>query len=192
MLRKLWIDTRGEPVITTAPNGERNARRWGWVEAEVIPKGDLTACPTNPKVDALRDFFLAELGLWRDLETGALVVTNTWDGTRATVIYRGDTLTGTPTLEASGTPTCGLTGLFEDDAVARWRATLTPPPREPQPGEVWRLTFQEGQERNALVSCVDCMTAFQWDGDWHPVDGWPADRRRLLVEADGTVVTEDE
>ena len=42
MQRKLWIDTRGEPVITTAPNGERNARRWGWVEAEAIPKVMLT------------------------------------------------------------------------------------------------------------------------------------------------------
>ena len=68
MQRKLWIDTRGEPVITTAPNGERNARRWGWVEAEAIPKGDLTACPTNPKVDALRDdlaFNMCRVVDWR-------------------------------------------------------------------------------------------------------------------------------
>ena len=182
MQRKLWIDTRGEPVITTAPNGERNARRWGWVEGEVIPKGDLTACPTNPKVDALRDFFLAELGLWLDEETGALVVTESWDGTSATVIYKGESLSGMYPYWDAG---------LEDDAVARWRATLTPPPREPKPGEVWRITFPEGQERNALVSCVDGMTAFRWGGDWHPVDEWPADRRRLLVEADGTVVSDE-
>ena len=177
MQRKLWIDTRGEPVITTAPNGERNARRWGWVEAEAIPKGDLTACPTNPKVDALRDFFLHELGLWRDDETGALVVTGSWSGAGATVIDGAQVRVGW--------------AIVDGDPVTRWRATLTPPPREPQPGEVWRITFPEGQERNALVSCVDGMTAFRWGGDWHPVDEWPADRRRLLVEADGTVVSDE-
>ena len=31
--RKLWLDTRGVPVVTTSPNGERNARRWGWTPA---------------------------------------------------------------------------------------------------------------------------------------------------------------
>lgn len=33
MTRQLWIDTRGQPVITTTPNGERNAKRWGWTAA---------------------------------------------------------------------------------------------------------------------------------------------------------------
>lgn len=36
--RKLWLDTRGVPVITTSPNGERNARRWGWTPAVAVPK----------------------------------------------------------------------------------------------------------------------------------------------------------
>lgn len=35
--RRLWIDTTGQPVITTTPNGVKNATRWGWTEAEAIP-----------------------------------------------------------------------------------------------------------------------------------------------------------
>lgn len=34
--RKLWLDTRGEPVITTTPNGVENANRWGWTEAIAV------------------------------------------------------------------------------------------------------------------------------------------------------------
>ena len=184
MLRKLWIDTRGEPVITTAPNGERNARRWGWVEAEAIPKGDLTTCPTNPKVDALRDYFLAELGLWRNEETGALMVTSSWDGTARVIFPDGD----------------HALGLLDNDApdrydavVTRWRATLTPPPREPQPGEVWRITLDDGSEYNALVGVVPTGAPVIWRtaGGGVLFDTYPADLRRLLVEADGTVVSDE-
>lgn len=41
--RKLWLDTRGVPVITTSPNGERNARRWGWTPAvaSAVTEGDI-------------------------------------------------------------------------------------------------------------------------------------------------------
>lgn len=35
--RKLWLDTRGVPVITTTKNGEANAIRWGWTEARAVP-----------------------------------------------------------------------------------------------------------------------------------------------------------
>ena len=42
MPKKLWIDTCGEPVITTTQRGERNAERWGWIEAEAVPKVVLT------------------------------------------------------------------------------------------------------------------------------------------------------
>jgi hypothetical protein len=35
--RRLWIDTTGQPVITTTPNGVKNARRWGWTEAQAVP-----------------------------------------------------------------------------------------------------------------------------------------------------------
>ena len=192
MQRKLWIDTRGEPVITTAPNGERNARRWGWVEGEVIPKGDLTACPTNPKVDALRDYLLAELGLWRDDETGALVVVDSWDGSSARVIALPD--------DGDGYVYAPPLGILDSDApdrcdavVTRWRASLTPPPREPKPGEVWRITLEDGTSHNVLVQeyaagavCFEDGS----DGGWY-VSGFPADRRRLLVEADGTVVSDE-
>ena len=37
--RKLWLDTSGLPVITTTPNGERNATRWGWTPAVAVAKG---------------------------------------------------------------------------------------------------------------------------------------------------------
>ena len=36
--RQLWIDTQGQPVVTTTPNGERNAARWGWIRAVAITK----------------------------------------------------------------------------------------------------------------------------------------------------------
>ena len=41
--RKLWLDTRGVPVITTSPNGERNAQRWGWAPAvaSAVTEGDI-------------------------------------------------------------------------------------------------------------------------------------------------------
>ena len=174
------------PDTYTHPNGytvERDS-----MGASIVNRGEDYKTPLNAdQVDALRDFFLAELDLWRDPETGALVLTNTWIAlgiSSGAVVYDGS-------VASWGYPDKAKPDRY-DAAVARWRATLTPPPHEPQPGEVWRITFPEGQERNALVSCVDGMTAFQWDGDWHPVDGWPADCRRLLIEADGTVVAGDE
>lgn len=36
----LWIDTRGEPVVTHSANGEKNALRWGWVRATAVPMLD--------------------------------------------------------------------------------------------------------------------------------------------------------
>jgi hypothetical protein len=35
--RKLWIDSTGEPVVTTTLNGEKNAAFWGWTEARAVP-----------------------------------------------------------------------------------------------------------------------------------------------------------
>lgn len=47
--RKLWLDTRGVPVITTSPNGERNARRWGWTPAvaSAVTEGDIAHLVEN-------------------------------------------------------------------------------------------------------------------------------------------------
>ena len=36
MTRRLWIDTKGQPVITTTPNGVSNATRWGWTPAVAV------------------------------------------------------------------------------------------------------------------------------------------------------------
>ena len=36
--RELWLDTQGEPVITTTSNGRKNAARWGWTPAIAVPK----------------------------------------------------------------------------------------------------------------------------------------------------------
>ena len=41
--RKVWLDTLGQPVITSTPDGEDNARRWGWAPAVAIAQG-----PINP------------------------------------------------------------------------------------------------------------------------------------------------
>lgn len=126
---------------------------------------------TKDETDALRDFFLNELGLWRDEETGMLVLTNTWgrlNSGSAAMIYDGRTTRW-------GYPDETKPNRY-DKAVARWRDTITQPPREPKPGEVWRITLEDGSETNAVagygrydVSCI------------------PTDRRRLIVEADGTV-----
>ena len=48
--RKLWLDTRGVPVITTSPNGERNARRCpGWTPAvaSAVSEGDIARIVEN-------------------------------------------------------------------------------------------------------------------------------------------------
>lgn len=134
------------------------------------------------EVEALRDFFLDELGLWRDPETGLLVLTGTWanlgDGGVASV-YDGDVV-------RRGFPNAAITP--SDHAVARWCASLAPQPREPKPGEVWRITLEDGTERTALVDTDE----FNWVSDLIAIADIPADRRRLLVEADGTVVADDE
>src|SRR5690606_41471080 len=49
--RQLWIDTQGQPVVTTTPNGERNAARWGWIRAVAMTKVEydlLAPDPTGP------------------------------------------------------------------------------------------------------------------------------------------------
>jgi len=167
------------PDIYTHPNGytvQRNSD--GGVS---LLRDDWYTHSAPGEVEALRDFLLDELGLWCDEETGALVVTGSWDGQTAAVIYKGESLSGMYPYWDAG---------LEDDAVARWRATVTPPPREPQPGEVWRLTLEDGTEYNALVGVL-ATGGLVWraDGGWFvPIDAYPPDRRRLLVEADGTVV----
>mgnify|MGYP001163333308 FL=1 len=46
---RLWIDTRGEPVVTRHPNGVRNARRWGWTPAvaSAVSEGDIARIVEN-------------------------------------------------------------------------------------------------------------------------------------------------
>ena len=146
----------------------------------------------------LRDFFLAELGLWRDDETGALVVVDSWSEDRqgASVIYSGCTwiaqrLSRMPDWDRE---LLGDVATELDGIITRWRATITPPPREPQSGEVWRITLEDGTSRNVLVQeYATGAVCFEdgSDGGWY-VSGFPADRRRLLVEADGTVVAGDD
>ena len=130
------------------------------------------------EVKALRDYLLDRLGLWYDEESGALVVVDSWDGDRATVLYEGSEV-------PAGAPGADI---LVDLVVTRWRATLAPPPREPKPGEVWRITLNDGTERTALVDTDE----FNWVSDLIAIADIPADRRRLLIEADGTVVTGDE
>ena len=45
MNRKLWLDKRGVPVITTTRNGEKNAVYWGWTPAtaHALPTRDQIA-----------------------------------------------------------------------------------------------------------------------------------------------------
>ena len=159
------------PDYYTHPNGHTITHRDGGVVRIESDAGEQTYLGKD-ETAALRDFLLADLGLWRDDETGALVMTGSWDSSGAYV------------LPVEGRPVYGLctTNIADlaDAVVTRWRATLTPPPREPKPGEVWRITLADGSECNAVVG----------DGRFR-VSCIPTDRRRLLVEADGTVVSDE-
>lgn len=178
------------PDTYTHPNGytvERDA------DGRVILDRDGDAWVTPETAAALRDFFLAELGLWRDDETGALVVVDSWDGSSARVIALpddGDDDAYAPSLgilDSAAPDRC-------DAVVTRWRASLTPPPREPKPGEVWRITLEDGTGANALVvTGVLAGRPPRFHGQLvdASVPEVPADRRLLLVEANGTVASDD-
>lgn len=47
--RLLWIDKAGQPVVTTTANGERNARRWGWMPARAVPSAPAPAPSVVPE-----------------------------------------------------------------------------------------------------------------------------------------------
>lgn len=169
------------PDTYTHPNGTTITNLDGTVLSIESESGYYAL--TKDETDTLRNYLLAELGLWRDEETGAPVVTSCGLGSSD---RRHRRRTGPSRLgHVDDEPD------FADEAVARWRATLTPPPREPKPGEVWRIELDDGTERNAIVDPAGELFS-AWVRGSMPVTGIPADRRLLLVEADGTVVTGDE
>jgi len=47
--RQLWIDTQGQPAVTTTPKGERNAVRWGWIRAVAMTKAECDLLALDPK-----------------------------------------------------------------------------------------------------------------------------------------------
>ena len=175
------------PDTYTAPNGYTVKRDDRGVRIAITTDAGYTSTwIDNPRADAIRAFFLAELGLWHDEETGALVVTGSWNGTAARVVLLDGKC-------AHGVVDADNPCLY-DKIVTRWRATITPPPREPQPGEVWRITLEDGTEQNALVwggILGYAVQRFVWGPGGVLVDDMPADRRRILVEADGTVVSDE-
>lgn len=61
--RRLWIDTQGQPVITTTPNGVKNATRWGWTEAKAVPAEAVVVEGPLPEVDPERPGFSGYVGL---------------------------------------------------------------------------------------------------------------------------------
>lgn len=83
MNRRLWLDTRGLPVITTTSNGERNAVRWGWTPATARPlptreqiADELSGWPigtgyyqTQVAIDEARDMADAVLDLLKGQDT---------------------------------------------------------------------------------------------------------------------------
>ena len=52
MTRRLWIDTKGQPVITTTPNGISNATRWGWTPAVAVASEQANREPSDAAVEA--------------------------------------------------------------------------------------------------------------------------------------------
>lgn len=74
-------------------------------------------------------------------------------------------------------------GLWLDEAVDRYLATLTPPQPEPQMGEVWEVTLDDGSKARALAESrgevgIRCASTWAWFPDELP-------DRRLLITADG-------
>ena len=135
------------------------------------------------EVKAMRDFFLSELGLWCDEETGALVMTGSWNGAAARVIF--------PDGDAEGYTAAEHPDRY-DQVVIRWRATLAPPPRVPQPGEVWRVTLEDGSECNMLVGVIPTgAPIWRSKSGWAPIDTYPPAHRRILADANGTVVSDE-
>ena len=172
------------PDIYTHPNGWTIERRNGGLVA-TDPDGNVGYGILPDGVTALRDYLLAELGLWRDPETGLIVMTkaDARDGLRRVIDPDNPEHTGW----RGG-------GDFDarDRAVARYLATIAPPPREPKSGEVWRVTLDDGSECNALVYTWDTGSVWRSGNGWTvPISAYPPDRRRLLVEADGTVVSDE-
>ena len=169
------------PDIYTHPNGHTVQRNS--MGASIVNRGEDYKTPLNAdQVAAL----LNKLGLWCDPETGALIMTGSWNGAVhcARVFF--------PDGNADGYADAKHPDRY-DQVVARWRASLVPPPREPKLGEVWRITLDDGTSRNVLVREYATGAVCFEDGSgggWY-VSGFPADRRRLLVEADGTVVSDE-
>ena len=132
---------------------------------------------------AIHAAYLAELGLWLDKETGYLVFT-TPQGKAYWVLSRGDARPVVWTCHAGeSTPDA------PQAALDRYVATLTPPQPEPQPGEVWEVTLDDGSKARALaesrhdgkvgIRCASrCASTWAWFPDKFP-------DRRLLITADG-------
>ena len=106
----------------------------GSIERIESPSGEYAYIPED-EADTLRDYFLNELGLWRDEKTGALVVVDSWSEVSevASVIYSGCTwiaqrLSLMPDWERE---LLGDVATELDGVITRWRATLAQPPREP-------------------------------------------------------------
>ena len=103
--RKLWLDTRGVPVITTAVNGERNAERWGWTPATAVPTEE------EKEMTTTEDFKKAPIGAMATHEDGARALKV--DGPERRWILQN--------------------GLYLDDKeIEQWGYTLDPLP-DPEP-----------------------------------------------------------
>lgn len=176
------------PDIYTHPNGYTVKRDDRGVRLAITSNtGYSSTWIDNPKVDALRDYLLHELGLWLDEETGLVVLNGTWadlGNAVAAKVYDGRVTRWGRPGNAEPNP--------RDEAVARYLATLVPPPREPQLGEVWRVTRVDGSECNALVDAwTTGAPVWRTESGGDPIAAYPPSRRRILIEADGTVVSDE-
>ena len=132
---------------------------------------------------AIHAAYLDSLGLWLDEETGCLV------DTASRRVRGSSTAFKVLQREAEGwTDDEGWTDRTNrderDQAVDRYVATLAPPQPEPQPGEVWEVTLDDGSKARALAeSRGDGKVGIRWfTWAWFP-DEFPD--RRLLITADG-------
>ena len=95
---------------------------------------------------AIHAAFLDSLGLWLDEETGCLVDTASRSARGSSTAFKVLQREAEGWIDDEGW-TDRTNRDERDQAVDRYVATLTPPQPEPQPGEVWEVTLDDGPMR---------------------------------------------
>lgn len=134
---------------------------------------------------AIHAAYLDSLGLWLDEETGCLVDTaSRRPGPSQEGSYNVLRREPGGHMETDD----GWTGQIHpderDQAVDRYVATLTPPQPEPQPGEVWEVTLDDGSKVTARAATAMSGSVHLYPPGLMNLPHDPTLPRRRLLTAD--------